>query len=255
MGVSIWLGINAMKVLPILADAGGHSVRMMIRGRGKPVVVFEQFGPGPLEPWAKIQNGVAEFATAVIYEHAGGMASGAGLPPRDGKRISRELRDALRSADLEPPFVMVGYSMAGPYVRVFAGEYPDEVAGLVLIDPSKEKFFEWLWENDPESHKIANWHLQAKTELGMTKETFKQAAAAGIPHVPTVVLTGGKGKNTVKGRLSMPRWIAAHRDYVARLPKGRHVISKRSGHAIPFQEPERVVEVIRQLVHEVRERP
>jgi|GEM_PF-967573 len=252
IGLSIVLGILAGRSLPIVADTGGHQVRMMIRGSGTPVVVLEQFGPGPLEPWAKIQNRIAEFATVVIYEHAGGAASGFGLPPRDANKISRELRDALRSAGLEPPFVMVGYSFGGPYVRVFAGKYPEDVAGLVLVDPSTEAFFEWLWKEDPKSHRISARHRQMQNEMGMVEESFSQATAAGIPQVPTVVLTGGKARDTVTGRRSMSRWIAAQSNWVAQLPNGRHVISRKSGHAIPFREPERVVEVVREVVESVR---
>lgn len=247
IGIAVWLGYQTMQALPITAAAGGHEVRMVVRGSGKPVVVLEQFGPGPLEPWMKIQNRVAEFATVVTYEHAGGMASGFAFPPRDAKSIARELRDALRSAGLEPPFVMVGYSFGGPYVRVFAGQFPDEVAGLVLVDPSTEEFFEWLWKTDPKS-RISARNKQMQNEMGMVEQSFKQAADAGIPQLPTVVLTGGKARDSVTGRQSMPRWIASHSNWVAQLPQGRHVVSKKSGHAIPFMEPDRVVEVIRELV-------
>ncbi len=247
IGLSLWLGYQSMVALPITAAAGGHEVRMVVRGSGKPVVVLEQFGPGPLEPWMRIQNHVAKFATVVAYEHAGGIASGFAFPPRDARSIARELRDALRSAGLEPPFVMVGYSFGAPYVRVFAGQYPNEVAGLVLIDPSTEEFFEWMWKNDP-STRPSKRNVQMQNEMGMAEQSFQQAIAAGIPKMPTIVLTGGKAKDTVSGRQSMPRWIAAHSNWVAQLPHGHHVISKKSGHAIPFHEPDRVVKLIHRLV-------
>lgn len=254
-GLSIWLGISANAVLPVLADAGGHDLRMLARGEGKPVVVLEQFGSGPLEPWSKIQNRVAEFATVVAYEHAGGAASGLGPPPRDAKTIAKELRSALKSMDLQPPFVMVGHSFGGPYIRVFAGEYPDDVAGLVLVDPSSEEFFRWLRREHPEINRVSAKDRRDQTELGMNWQSFGQAEAAGIPQMPTIVITGARQKDNPTALQLMPRWIAAHRNWVALLPEGQHLISTNSGHAIPFEEPEIVVNAIRTLVERLRRRP
>ena len=82
----------------------------------------------------------------------------------------------------------------------------------------------------------------------MTWPSLRQAEAAGLPDVPTVLLTGAKLQDSVINRHYMPPWIAAHSNWVARLPNGRHIISTNSGHDIVFLEPERVIELIRQQV-------
>ena len=59
--------------------------------------------------------------------------------PRTGYQIATELNAALRSADLQPPYVLVGRSIGGPYIHVFASLYPNEVAGMVFVDPTQER--------------------------------------------------------------------------------------------------------------------
>src|SRR5206468_6563221 len=124
-------------------DAGGHSLNMLIGGEGSTTVIFEAgFGAG-LESWATVQSTTAKFARTVSYDRAGIGQSEAGPKPRAAKQIAQELHTALQKAGIAPPYVLVGHSFGGIYVRVFADLYPKEVAGLVLIDPSQETFDDW----------------------------------------------------------------------------------------------------------------
>jgi len=112
----------------------GRILRMLVTGRGDATVVFENGLGGPLELWGKVQPDVSRFARTVSYDRAGVGLSGEGPRPRDGRRIAAELRGALRLAAVAPPYILVGASLGGPYVRIFAGMYPHEVVGLVLVD-------------------------------------------------------------------------------------------------------------------------
>src|SRR5205823_4839104 len=124
-------------------DVEGRGVRLKIAGRGSPVVVLETSGMAPLECWARVQPEVAKFARVVAYDHAGYWGSDPGPKPRDARQVAQELHELLRRADMQPPYVLVGYSFGGPFIRVFAHRYPDEVAGMVFVDPSQEEAFEW----------------------------------------------------------------------------------------------------------------
>src|SRR5262249_43639487 len=140
--------------LPGRVDAGGHRLRMLVAGQGTPTVILETSGMAPLESWARVQPEGSRFARVVSYDHAGYWGSEAGPKPRDARQVARELHAALRSARIAPPYVLVGYSFGGPFVRVFADLYPDEVAGLVLVDPSQEAAFDWVWAHHPQVNKI-----------------------------------------------------------------------------------------------------
>src|SRR4029077_19435539 len=90
-----------------------------------------------------IQPAVSQFAKTISYDRAGNGLSKKGPAPRDGRRVATELHTALHNARASPPYILVGHSLGGPYIRVFAGLYPEEVAGLVLVDPTQEDLIAW----------------------------------------------------------------------------------------------------------------
>src|SRR5215468_5122692 len=87
-------------------DVGGHQLRMLIRGRGSPTVVFETGGSGdsggPLEAWERVQPAVSKFTRTVTYDRAGIGFSPPGPKPRDARQIARELHIALQNAHAPP---------------------------------------------------------------------------------------------------------------------------------------------------------
>ncbi len=138
-------------------EAGGHRVQMKVVGTSGPVVVMESGLPGKLEDWWMVQREVGKFARAVAYDRAGLGKSEEASGVRDARTIARELHTALANAGLAPPYVMVGHSMGGVYVRVFAGMYPAEVSGMVLADPTQGDTYEpmeavekWFAVHQPE---------------------------------------------------------------------------------------------------------
>jgi pimeloyl-ACP methyl ester carboxylesterase len=82
-----------------------------------------------------VQPEVARFTRVVAYDRAGFGWSDPGPEPRDALQNVRELHSALAKADIPGPYVLVGHSYGGAVARVFIAEHPDEVAGIVLVDP------------------------------------------------------------------------------------------------------------------------
>src|SRR6185436_13132917 len=81
-----------------------------------------------------------------------------GPSPRHARQIATELHTALANAGLHPPYILVGQSLGGPYVRVFASMYPEDVTGIVLVDPTQPDACEpvadvkrWLAEHCPDA--------------------------------------------------------------------------------------------------------
>lgn len=128
-------------VTPRMVDVDGRDVRVMTAGfehleRGRPVVVFESGGGTTLNNWGTVFTDVAAFAPVVAYDRAGiGGSVWDGEPPTPERRVA-QLRALLAELDAPPPYVLVGHSWGGPLIRVFAGHHPDEVAGLVYVDPT-----------------------------------------------------------------------------------------------------------------------
>jgi pimeloyl-ACP methyl ester carboxylesterase len=126
-----------------LIDVGDHRLHLLAMGEdhGGPTVVLESGTMAFSSYWAWVQPEIAKFARVVAYDRAGLGWSEPGPKPRDAQHIAMELHTALRNAGIEGPYVLVGHSEGGLYAPVFATLYPDEVAGLVLIDPEHPDVF------------------------------------------------------------------------------------------------------------------
>lgn len=97
-------------------------------------VVFENGSRATLDGWDKVLDAVSPGATVFAYNRPGYGQSEATAAPRDGATIVEQLRSTLRQKGLAPPYVLVGHSLGGLYMQLFARRYPDEVKGLVLVD-------------------------------------------------------------------------------------------------------------------------
>ena len=109
-------------------------------GSGRPAVVFLP-GAGLIGiDFLNLHEAVSRFATSVIYDRAGTGWSEAIALPRSAADAARELRDLLRVAGVAAPYVLVGHSLGGAYARRFAQLYPNDVAGVVMLDPAHEGY-------------------------------------------------------------------------------------------------------------------
>jgi pimeloyl-ACP methyl ester carboxylesterase len=118
-----------------LIDVGGHELHISCTGSGAPTVILEAGLGQPaamMSGW--IQPGVAPTTQVCVYDRAGMGWSELAETPRDGVAIATDLHTLLSRAEIDGPYVLAGHSSGGVYVQVFAAQYPDEVAGLVLLD-------------------------------------------------------------------------------------------------------------------------
>lgn len=118
-----------------LFDLGSHRLHLFTLGEGSPTVLFESGLMSTMLSWKVAQHEIAKSARAVCYDRAGLGWSDPGPAPRDAGRVVTELHELLKRAGISPPYVLVGHSFGGLTTRLFAARYPDEVVGLVLIDP------------------------------------------------------------------------------------------------------------------------
>jgi pimeloyl-ACP methyl ester carboxylesterase len=122
-----------------MVDVGGHSLHINCVGQGSPTVVLDAGSGGFSAQWVRVQREVSGTTRVCAYDRAGMGWSEMGPEPRDAKQISSELHTLLKGANIEGPYVLVGHSFGGLYVRTYAARYPDEVAGVVLVDSSSPK--------------------------------------------------------------------------------------------------------------------
>jgi len=127
-----------------LVDIGGHRLHLRCTGSGTPTVLLES-GLGETGAyWAWISPAVARDTKVCVYDRAGRGWSDPVAIPQDGVAVATDLHLLLDRAHVPGPFVLVGHSSGAQYVRIFAGRYPEQVAGMVLLDGQPAEAFEGL---------------------------------------------------------------------------------------------------------------
>jgi pimeloyl-ACP methyl ester carboxylesterase len=117
-----------------MVDVGGYRLHINCTGTGSPIVVIDAgLGDWSLK-WSGVQAEVSKTTQVCTYDRAGMGYSEAGPLPRNAVQMAKELHTLLGQAGIPGPYVLVGHSMGGLPVRVFAHDYPAEVSGVVLID-------------------------------------------------------------------------------------------------------------------------
>ena len=114
-----------------LVDVGGYRVHLYCTGTGSPTVVI--VGAEFSFDWGLVQPEVASLTRVCSYDHSGIGWSDPGPKDSCALRVS-EIHSALKNAGIKGPYVLVGHSLGGLVARLYAGRYPDEVAGVVFVD-------------------------------------------------------------------------------------------------------------------------
>ena len=122
-----------------MVDVGGYSLHLYCRGEaGAPTVVMDSGLGGTVLDWQLVQPELTKSMRVCTYDRAGMGWSEAGPQPRTSQQIVKELHTLLGKAGIRGPYVLVGHSFGGTNVQVYASQYPDEVAGMVLVDSALE---------------------------------------------------------------------------------------------------------------------
>ncbi|MYM21962.1 alpha/beta fold hydrolase [Duganella sp. FT135W] len=242
-------------------DVGKYHVDMVSTGSGPYTVIFESGFASPLGVWQKVAPEIAKSARTVIYSRAGIGQSDARPEPRLPQRYSVELDQLIEAAQLKPPFILVGHSYGGYLIRLFAARHPDQVAGMVFVDPSMERFDAEL--NKVDAAKLAQDHRRIDA---LTPPQFKAEsklldhalATAGkmpppkLPDVPAIILTSTMVRPNpeffMHTQPAVAVWRNLHDQLFRQFSSGSHIVTANSGHNIHLEEPALVIGAIQQVM-------
>jgi len=155
-----------------MVDVGGYRLHLYCTGQGSPTVILESGLGGPALQWALVQKRLQNTTQVCSYDRAGLGWSDVGPAPRTSQQMVDELYTLLHKAGIHGPYVLVGHSLGGFNVRLFAHEYPSETAGIVLVAGGNENDIARM---PPEYMKIEQSNLQsdrlfiALTRFGITR--------------------------------------------------------------------------------------
>lgn len=266
-----------------MVDVQGHKMHVQVAGMekrkpGQPVVVFENGLAETLFVWKTIFPQIARFTSAFAYERAGiGQSDSDGQTPTP-RHIAENLHALLKQIDVRPPYILVGFSLGGALIRMFTGIYPEEVAGLVYVDPmvftttdAEDLAIFKSIGSGPEGRK-AFWQLQmrllqtpgSKAEgkmcLELVEQSFKDFQdIKSVPDIPVVTLMATRyewGRFESELPFDLRRYFDAWTEQrLEKLPRmtrevseGSFVMTPNSGHYIPLDEPALLVWAIERAV-------
>ena len=237
----------------IRVTVDGHQMVLLVSGASTgPTIVLEP-GGGPHGAMAPLPDSLAPFARVVAYDRPGYGLSGSCERPRSARVIAEELHAALEASGIAPPYVLVGWSLGGSFARVYAGLYPGEVAGLVLIDPAPEHFYPRAAREQPEvwqpllaeqEARVARSGPGHRGEWAAWDSTMAQSVASDSSvRAPIVLLTATRSDDSLQ-----EIWIEEHRRWAARMPRVRHLLVEGAGHPIHRDRPGAVVNAVREVL-------
>jgi len=163
-----------------LVDIGqGRRLNLYCIGTGTPTVVFDAGLANWSQIWGLVQPVVARTTRACSYDRAGLGFSDAATRPGTSANIADDLHRLLHAAQIDPPYLLVGHSYGGMNVRLYADLYRDEVAGLVLDDPSHEEHRQRSIAADPDAGLAARFAAE-RAEADRSGLACLAAARAGF---------------------------------------------------------------------------
>ena len=121
-----------------LVDVGGERLHIQCTGEGSPTAVLVTGLGGSSLLWSHVQPAMAAFTRVCVYDRAGFGWSDASTQPRTPSAVAAELHALLANASVPGPYLLVGASVGGKYIRLYTEQYPNEVAGMVLVDARHE---------------------------------------------------------------------------------------------------------------------
>jgi pimeloyl-ACP methyl ester carboxylesterase len=250
--------VAQLKALPAkrTTTISGSCLEYTIGGTGRPAIVLMAGAAGPVESWFRVHAQLASLATVFAYNRPGVGASDEPTTPQTGEQIVSTLRSLLVHVGLTAPYVLVGHSLGGLYANLFARAFPDEMAGVVMLDAATPEDVVAMQSSRGALQKLlasvsgAFARTREFDETAHVLASVEQINKAGaFPDVPLVVVTGGK---PAMSWLTPAKTLRARRDnqraLVGLSPQGRQIIARRSGHFPQFSEPQVVVDAVRMVI-------
>jgi len=232
-----------------MVDIGGRKLHLVCDGSGSPTVILEAGLTGDNRTWDAILPEVASKTRVCAYDRANIEPSESAPPPRTARDVVADLHALVGAGKVDPPYVLVGFSFGGLVSQLYASTYPDDVAGLVLVEsnhPDEVEQFEA--ELTSAQIKRDRQEANANPEGVDLFASFEQVQdAPKLPDRPLVVITAGKPAEWPPGwdaEVFNRLRAAQQKDLVDRVSDGSQVIAKQSAHDVPASDPQIIVKGI-----------
>ncbi|MFX1496315.1 MAG: alpha/beta fold hydrolase [Promethearchaeota archaeon] len=260
--------LNIDQIMEGYQNVGGFKLYFKRTINGSPTVIFDSGLGDDITSWEKIFPYIASRTSALVYDRAGIGKSDFSLYSRSAEQVAQELHTLLKELKINPPYILVGHSLGGWHIRVFAGLYPKEVCGLLLIDPQEISFYKewkrmypkhfeyeyqtWLeyFNNSPQGEKL-EWEILKNRIEAPSNPT------PTLVDVPTILITSIQKEElpTEEGFNPEIRKLKFEisSKWMSRLNKATNILKADVGHYIHKEDPALIRRLIDYLIDINRE--
>ena len=231
-----------------LVTVGSDSLHVETIGQAGPTVVFEAGLGNDSTTWKSVAGPIATFARAVLYDRLGLGQSSQLKDTRaviTADEVASRLHALLAATDIHPPYILVGHSLGGLYMQMFARKYPKEASGVILLDSSS---------TDAPSElktlaKLVPGTAAYLEEEGVAESNQQVRSAGPFPDVPlTVIAATDHGPY----RVWEPTLMRLQQQLATLSPQGSLIVAQGSGHDVQLDRPETVIEAVRRMAAAVQ---
>ncbi|SMC23385.1 Pimeloyl-ACP methyl ester carboxylesterase [Andreprevotia lacus DSM 23236] len=238
---------------------GKNQPAYTLQGVGTPTVVLQAGLLDGKEAWDDVLQELAANNQVFAFDRPGHNRVPASKTPRDPCTIASEQRQLLRNAGIKPPYILVGHSIGGLYQYAYAAMYPEDVAGMVLLDPTHPRHWETIQRDAPDAvgmirlARLAAFSSTDKAEFDAQAQCLERFNGIKMPAVPIRLLVSGRFKAEERGQYenALKR---LRQDWLRLLGIKNMKTIADSGHYIQKDAPEEVVAAVRQVSAEARQR-
>jgi pimeloyl-ACP methyl ester carboxylesterase len=236
-----------------MIDIGEYSLNVNCYGKGTPTVIFESGLGDDNGVWTLVQPEISKKTRTFSYDRTGLRNSDTGNLPRTSLDQVHELHSVLNKAKVKPPYIIVAHSIGGYNARLFAGTYPKEVSGIIFVDCSHENQFE-----DRVKRSSSKEIEIVKSQLIGAEQTFDELLISAnqvkeirerdaLRNIPIVILTAGH-KGDKSSIITEETWLNYQNDLASLSDYSKHIITPDSSHYIQKDEPQVVINAIKELI-------
>ena len=248
----VWITFSCSPLKNVkVEERYGKRIAYIKDGAGTPAIILESGFDAGMETWGGLIDSLSRHSMVYAYNRPGYGKSNKKDAPGSVKEIAQQLHANLIARNIAPPYVLVGYSGGALMINMFARLYPQEVAGVLMLEPTHPDLYDYLRENENVLYDVLFDYIgkgQRRYEFDIIKnvsEEFKNAPP--FPNVPLTILMAGR-HSTLTSEALKEKTLEFHEDLKNMSPQGKRFMVDSNERWIHRNNPKLVEEYVYELL-------
>lgn len=244
-------------------EISSATISVRDQGVGSPAVIIIIGMATEKNDYHTLQKAISKYTRVLSYDRPGLGVSGQNSEPRTFDIFAKDLDELLQVKEIPPPYILVGHSMGGLFIRYYADLHPESIVGLVFLDTSHEGWFQYIretWSADDQQRYFDFWDDNNPNYVGVRREeksrfedNFNMVRGSKIDEdMPVLVYSGGKHhhfrRDAEDFEADRQKWIALHESLLVDVKNAKHTVNLEWDHWLHYDIPDEIASEIGKIV-------